>query len=116
MDIYDLSDKCVDEILSEDVWHQLVYDAGPSVTVAVTDRDRDGLPLGFFVDVATPATSVSASLRLTVDHYGRFGFKFQGRSEESDTRRPGGLTNSCPGRSIAKPSIQFTAETRMITW
>jgi hypothetical protein len=56
----------------------------PPVTIDVMDTDGDGLPLGFAVQVTTVDLAVDASLRIMLDHYGRFGFNVLGRSVESD--------------------------------
>ncbi len=77
-------DDVMAEILAEDVWHQVFYETDASIDVDVTDTDAEGLPLGFATRVTTPDVSVGFSLRITLDHYGRSGFKILGRSDESD--------------------------------
>jgi hypothetical protein len=80
----DSGDDVMAEILAEDTWHRFYYSTTAPVTIDVTDTDGEGLPLGFAVQVTTVDVAADASLRITLDHYGRFGFKVLGRSVESD--------------------------------
>ena len=72
------------EIMDEAVWHQFVYLADSEVTFTITDTDVVGMPLGFSFEVTAPAEAVSTSLRIILDHYGRFEFKLGVRSRETD--------------------------------